>query len=314
MRRLAWLVCAPLLASTLVACAGSPRQQVRLADSAEPALAHPREDEPLSSVTPLRIAVASVISPRETFRSYQDLIGYLGNRVGRATEFIQRATYGEINALVRSGKLDLAFVCTLAFVEGRREFGMELLAAPVVRGRAEYFSYIVVPISSEATSLADLKGTVFAFTDPLSNSGWLAPTYQLLKRGQAPDAFFQRVIYTYSHDNSIRAVADRLVDGAAVDSLVYDGRMERQPELKRRLRVVERFGPFAAPPVVVNPALSGERKAALQTTLLSMHEDPEGRRILEDLGIDRFTILDDHAYDSVRAMRDAQQAAQLAAR
>lgn len=298
----------PCLALAALACTSAPRPYVRLAQSASIESESPREDRPAASTAPLRIAVASVLSPRETFRSYQDLVTYLGRRAGRTTEFIQRPTYGEINTLVRSGKADVAFICTLAYVEGRREFGMELLATPVVRGYPEYYSNLIVSAESRARSLADLQGSVFAFTDPLSNSGWLAPTYQLWLAGQAPEAFFQRVIYTYSHDNSIRAVADGLVGGAGVDSLVYDSSVNRKPELKRRLRVIDRFGPFATPPVVVNPGLSTERKAALQTVLLGMHQDPEGQRILQDLDIDRFMVLDDQAYDSVRAMRDALQA------
>lgn len=300
MRALALL----LVASSAVACSSPSRPFVRLAQAAgsEPS---PSAQGVPTGTAPLRIAVASVLSPKETFRSYQDLIGYIGRRVGRSTEFIQRSTYGEINALLKSGSVDLAFVCTLAYVEAARDLGAELLATPVIHGRAEYFSDLIVPAGSSASSLRDLRGAVFAFTDPLSNSGWLALTYRLWGAGETPEAFFRRTIYTYSHDNSIRAVADSLVDGAAVDSLVYDSTIARDPTLGRRLRVLERLGPFAAPPVVVNPSLSPARKAELRTILLGMHEDAEGRRILEALDIDRFTALDDRAYDTIREMRDA---------
>lgn len=288
-----------------LACAGPPRATVRLAQPAEAEVRPSAEERPRVSTPALRIAVASVLSPKETFRSYQDLVAYLGERAGQPTEFIQRSTYGEVNALIRAGQVDLAFICTLAYVEARRQFGAELLATPVIRGRAEYYSNLIVPATSTADSLLDLRGGVFAFTDPLSNSGWLAPTYQLWRLGATPDSFFRRTIYTYSHDNSIRAVADSLVDGAAVDSLVYDSTIARRPALERRFRVLERFGPFAAPPVVVNPGLPAQRKAELRALLLGMDDDPVGRRILADLEIDRFVLLEDQAYDSVREMRDA---------
>ncbi|MBI3976734.1 MAG: phosphate/phosphite/phosphonate ABC transporter substrate-binding protein [Chloroflexi bacterium] len=304
------VIAAVLLALVLAACAGPPRLRVRLASPAGPAAGLAAEAQARAPAVPLRIAVAGVVSPKETFRSYQELIASIGRRSGRPAELIQRPTYGEINALVRSGQADLAFVCTLAYVEGQREFGMELLAAPVVRGRAEYSSYVIVPSGSPARSLEDLRGTAFAFSDPLSNTGRYAPTYELLRSGQSPETFFRRVIYTYSHDNSIRAVADRLVDGAAVDSLVYESAVERKPELGQRLRVIARIGPYPTPPVVVNPALPPDQKAALRAILLGLHEDPEGQRILAELGIDRFVPLDDRAYDSVRTVRDAVQKAE----
>jgi phosphonate transport system substrate-binding protein len=284
---------------------------VRLSDSTTPEAVPASQPGPTQPVPALRIAVASVLSPKETFRSYQDLIAYVGKRVGQPTEFIQRSTYGEVNALARLGKLEVAFVCTLAYVEARREFGAELLATPVINGVAEYYSNLIVPAASSARTLQDLRGGVFAFTDPLSNSGWLSPTYLLWRMGESPEAFFERTMYTFSHDNSIRAVADALVDGAAVDSLVFDSTIRQKPALGRRLRVIDRAGPYAAPPVIVNPSLPWHQKAALREVFLTMHEDLEGKRLLDDLAIDRFTALEDRAFDRVREMRDALTTAGL---
>jgi phosphonate transport system substrate-binding protein len=88
---------------------------------------------------------------------------------------IQRGTYAEINELIRTGGADVAFVCGGAHVDGQHEFGMKLLVAPQMRGETMYFSYIIVPRDSNAQSLTNLRGKRFAFSDPLSNSGYLAP-------------------------------------------------------------------------------------------------------------------------------------------
>ncbi|GAB4444909.1 MAG: hypothetical protein Kow00120_14770 [Anaerolineae bacterium] len=45
--------------------------------------------------------------------------------------------------------------------------------------------------------------------------------------GRAPEAFFARTFFAYSHDDAIRAVAAGLADGAAVDSVVYDFALAR---------------------------------------------------------------------------------------
>lgn len=288
-----------ILLSTLAACGGSQHyKQVTLSKAETSAPSRPLG----TGKTPLRVAIAAVISPKETRRSYDDLLAFLGDKVGRPVEIVQRQTYAEVNDLIRSGNIDLAFVCTKAYVDGQQDFGMELLVAPEVRGETVYYSYIIVPKDSDAKSLADLRGKTFAFTDPLSNSGRLAPAYMLWQMGETPDSFFKKFTYTYSHDNSIKAVAEKVVDGAAVDSLVYDYSVARSPQYASRTKIIDKSLSFGTPPVVVPPSLSPELKQDLRDIFLSMHEDPMGKTILQNLMIDRFVVPDDHAYDSVREM------------
>lgn len=251
---------------------------------------------------PLRVAVAAVISPQATLDAYGPLLDYLAAQLDRPVQLIQRNTYAEINELIRSGGADLGFVCGGAYVEGQREFGMELLVAPEVRGATTYYSYIIVSRDSPAQSLADLRGRSFAFSDPLSNSGHLAPQWLLKQMGKTPETFFASTFFTYSHDNSIRAVADRLADGAAVDSLVYDYTIARDPTFSRHTRVIEKAGPFGIPPVVVHADLDPALKAQLRKALLDSAVDPAGQAALEKLMIDRFVTGNDSAYDSIRNM------------
>ncbi len=253
-------------------------------------------------LAPLRVAVAGVISPKETYKTYQDFLRYLGAQLDRPVELVQRKSYAEVNDLIRAGGIDLAFVCSEAYVQGQQDFGMELLAAPEVRGEALYRSYLIVPADSPVERLDQLQGKIFAFTDPDSNSGRLVPTYLLWQMGQTPEGFFRRVVYTYSHDNSIKAVADKLVDGASVDSLVYDYLLSQTPEFAEHTRVIWRSEPFGSPPVVVHPRLSMDLKERLRKILLGMDADPRGRTILEGLMIDRFVVPDQAAYESVREM------------
>jgi phosphonate transport system substrate-binding protein len=251
---------------------------------------------------PLRVAVAAVISPRSTLESYDALLDYLSRRLERPVQLVQRQTYAEVNDMVRVGQVDLAFVCGGAYVEGQREFGMELLVAPQMNGGTVYYSYLIVPSDSPARGLSDLRGTVFAFSDPLSNSGRLAPAYQLLQLGATPETFFSRTIFTYSHDNSIRAVASKLVDGAAIDSLVYESLIASNEDLAAKTRVLEKSPPYGIPPVVVHPALNPELKSQLRAALLQMNVDADGRAALARLRIDRFVVIDTRAYDSIREM------------
>lgn len=261
-------------------------------------------DEPAESLEPgIRMAVAPVLSALPTSDMYEELAGYLGTKLGRSVQLVQGKTYSEINDLIKSGEVAVAIVCTNPFLQGQADFGMELLVAPEVNGETVYYSQLIVNRLSDAASLDDLRGSSFAFSDPLSNTGRLAPLYQLAKIGESPESFFSRTIFTYSHDSSIKAVAEGVVEGAAVDSLVLDYIAAREPALASNVKVIQKWGPFGINPVVVHPQLESGLKAELQRTFLEMDEEPEGRAVLLDLMIDRFVIPDDRVYDSVREMR-----------
>jgi phosphonate transport system substrate-binding protein len=255
-----------------------------------------------AEVVPLRLAVAAVISPQGTFESYSALAAYLSDKLGRPVELVQRRTYAEVNDLIENGEVDVAFVCTSAYVIGHREFGMELLAAPQVNGETIYQSWLIVPVNSPANSMADLRGKTFAFTDPWSNSGRMYPTAVVKELGETPETFFGRTFFTYSHDDAIRAVADAVADGAAVDSLVYQYAVAREPELGERTKIIHRSPDFGIPPVVTSPHLRPQARAELENIFLDIANDPAGQAALHVLDIDRFVLTGDQYYDSVREL------------
>ncbi|MBI4826840.1 MAG: phosphate/phosphite/phosphonate ABC transporter substrate-binding protein [Nitrospirae bacterium] len=251
----------------------------------------------------LKIAVSAIISPKKTFIYYKDMLDYISKKLDMPVELVQRDTYAEVNDLVRNRKISAAFVCSGAYIDGKRDFGMELLVAPMAYGKLFYHSYIIVPRDSKAARLEDLKGRRFAFTDPMSNSGKLAPTYMIGKIGEKPESFFSDIIYTNSHDKSIEAVARGLVDAAAVDSLIWDYADATEPEFTSKTKIMIKSPPYGIPPVVIPAGMAPELKAKLRDILLNMHLDAEGRSILEKVKIDRFVRIDDSAYDSIREMQ-----------
>ncbi|MHB8069187.1 MAG: substrate-binding domain-containing protein [Desulfobaccales bacterium] len=251
---------------------------------------------------PLRVAVAAMVSPRETFNLYRQLLEYLGRKSGRRLELVQRKTYAEIDELLGKSQIDLAFICSGPYVCGKEKYGFALLAVPEIHGTHFYRAYLIVNKDSPFKSLEDLKGHTFAFTDPDSNTGRLVPTYWLAEIKQRPDTFFSRIIYTYSHDNSIMAVARGLVDGAAVDGLIWEYYQAKTPAFTSKTRIIKKSEPFGIPPLVASKQLSKETKAQIQQLLFSMHQDPEGRKILAELMIDRFIPPREEWYDTLRQM------------
>jgi len=256
---------------------------------------------PLKDV--IHLGLGAMITPREGMTYYRRLIEHLEGRLGTPIQVIDKGSYQEFNALLKKGELDVAFICSGSYVEGHEEFGLELLVVPVTpSGEAIYYSYLVVPTDSEVTGLADLKGKRFAYTDPMSNSGKLSPDYQIRLLNEEPESFFSETIYTYAHDRSVDAVMAGLVDGAAIDSLIYDYLARINPEVPAKTKVVARSEPYGIPPVVVRPGLPQDLRERLKKAFLQLHETPEGAEILEGMMLERFVEGHDADYDTIRRM------------
>jgi phosphonate transport system substrate-binding protein len=251
----------------------------------------------------LRIAVGGMVTPREGYAYYRQLLDYIEEKMGVHIKFVDREDYAQINMLIKEGKVDVAFVCGGPYVDGHEEFGMKLLVAPQVNGETVYYSYIIVAKESPIKSFEELRGKIFAFTDPLSNTGKLVPTYMLVQMNETPETFFKRFFYTKSHDKSIEAVALGVADGAAVDSLIWEYANHNNPVYTSKTKIIEKSPPYGIPPVVVRPDLDPEIEKKLKGIFLNIHKDPKGKKILDGMMIDKFVPIDDSAYDSIREMK-----------
>ncbi|GFO64083.1 phosphate/phosphite/phosphonate ABC transporter substrate-binding protein [Geomonas paludis] len=256
-----------------------------------------------SSAEELKFGVAAMISPQETIKYYQQTIDYVAKKLGRPVEMVQKHSYDETDKLLESGELKVAFICSGPYVVDKEKFGAELLVAPQSYGEPFYYAYIIAHRGSSITDLSQLKGKSFAFTDPKSNTGKLVPAYMIGKRfGMTPEKFFGRIIYTKTHDKSIEAVAKKIVDGASVDSLIYNYAASKNPRFTSQTRIIAKSPRYGIPPIVTRKDLDPALKARLRDIFLNMHKDPEGRAILAGIRVDRFIVPKDSDYDSVREM------------
>ena len=263
---------------------------------------------------PIRIGVASMITPMDTVKYYQEIIEYIGDRIRHPVQMVHRRTYEEMDELLERGEIKIAFICSAPYVKNREKFGVEILVAPKVDGSPMYRSYIIVHNDSPIQSFPELKGKSFAFTDPRSNTGRIYPTYLLGTMGSEPARFYGRLLYSYSHNKSIEMVAKKIVDGAAVESLVYEYMRKSGSPYTRQTKIIKRSPPFGIPPVVVardiDPVLRGKVKEAF----LSMRDSAKGRAILEAMMIDGFVEVPDTNYDGIREMERAVRRVPTAAK
>ncbi len=288
----------------MVACNQAPRD-VKVVDPTQTnASQQPRMAD--QDYQPLKVAVSAILSPKETFQSYEDIFRHISKELDIPIEFHQRRTYQEINSMLEEGQLDFAFICSGAFVELNPDKGVELFAAPVSNGDKYYRAYIIAHENFRAESLEDLTRATFAFTDPLSNTGYLYVKHRLMEMGLDYESFFDSAIFTNGHDISIQMVSKGIVEAASVSHLVFEYLREKSPERIENVKVIEVSENFGMPPVVVTSRMDAQMREQISALFAQMHQDNNARLFMEELLIDRFIVNpNDENYNSIREMRDS---------
>lgn len=252
------------------------------------------------TAVPLRIGLTPVFLDDQVafLNLWRD---YLERRLGRRIVFVQRGSYREVVDLLRQERLDVAWLCGYPYVRYRDR--MRLLAVPVYRGKPLYRSYLIVAAHDTTTrSLLDLRGKVFAYSDPDSNSGFLFTQYSLRRLNEAPTSFFAKSFFTWAHRKVVDAVAVGLAHGGAVDGYVWDTLALSHPALTAQTRIAERSPEFGFPPFVARASLAAAEFTALQTVLVRMADDSEGAALLKRLNLDAFDVGSPALFDGVAAM------------
>ncbi len=253
----------------------------------------------------IKIGVASMITPVDAVKYYQGIIDYIGEQIHQPVQMVHRRTYDEMDSLLEKREVKVAFICSAPYIKNREKFGVELLVAPSVNGSPKYYSYIIVHTDSPLKSFPELKGKMFAFTDPKSNTGKLYPTYLLKTMGFIPERFFKSFIYSYSHNKSVEMVAKRIVDGAAVESIVYEYMLKKGSPYAKQTKIIKRSPSYGTPPVVVTRDIDPNLRKKIKDAFLNMHKTEKGRAILAAMMIDGFVQIADKEYDSIRGMEHA---------
>ncbi len=254
-------------------------------------------------VKPIRLGLTAVVV-RENLRFLDRWAEYLSAKMDRPVEFVLRRSYREEMDLLGSGDLDFAWICGFPYIMKRNPEFLELLVVPIYRGEPFYNSYIIVPKDSPYKTFDDLKGKVFAFSDPESNSGFLYPMSLLTDRRENPGSFFRKTFFTFNHAETVEAVSRHVADAGAVDSYIWEYLLTLMPDVAKKTRVIKKSPKFGFPPLVARKGGDKKMVDRMRSVLLGMKDDPEGRYFLEGLKLDGFGVFPPSLFDGIRKMAE----------
>lgn len=203
LRALPALAGVALLALGLAACSGS-------ADAAGTPGAEESSSASGFAVDENTLVFGVVPDSVDTETNYQPLMDYIAEITGKTVEYHESTDYAALIEAAVAGKVDVASFSGFTYVTATNNGAKLTPISSIVTTEGQepgYFSQAIVPAGSDIKSLEDFKGKKVCFVDPSSTSGYLFPSYNLLKAGIDPKTDITAV-FAGKHDVSVQKVGE----------------------------------------------------------------------------------------------------------
>jgi phosphonate transport system substrate-binding protein len=221
---------------------------------------------------------------------FQLLAEYLSRRIGVPVHFTILSRYGNILERFEADQLDGAFFGSFTGALAIQRLGVVPLARPVnLDGTSTYHGYVFVRRDSGIHDAAAMKGKRIALVDKATTAGYVFPLAWLRERGVSSfDGWFSETWFTGSHDASIAAVLEKKADVGCAKHSVYDRVRAEDPRVDRDLAILGSSPPVPSNGLCVRADMEPDLREALRRALLDLPVEPEGAKVLQQLGALRF--------------------------
>lgn len=218
-------------------------------------------EDPIADVRgePLHLGVARTPGGPAEWATMARVFAHMQRELNRPIVVHYALTSDDQIRMFKTGKLDIALMSTLAYLDLEETGLIEVVAIPTVRDRPLDAAVVVVKRDAHATSIEDLRDMRFAISPDLAGASFV---YWLLDQaGIDPVGFFAETPAGVQDENLVK-VANGEVDGTSVRVSA----LAHWPE--DTFRVIEQSPDLGMPPIVVNTSLDGETTALIRASLL----------------------------------------------
>jgi phosphonate transport system substrate-binding protein len=234
-------------------------------------------------------------------KRYEPLAEYLSKKIRARIVLRSLSRYGNIIENFTSNDLDGAFFGSFTAALAYRKLGIEALARPEYPdGTSTYHGLLFVRRDSGIRNGQDMRGKRFAFVDKATTAGWLLPLYYFKTQGIDDHRSWLRESYfTGTHEGAIYDVLQKKADIGAAKNTVFQRLAERDSRLSEELVILATSPDVPENALCVRGDLPDVLKTTLKDALLNMHQEQEGREILESFGAARFIPTTEEDYRPV---------------
>jgi phosphonate transport system substrate-binding protein len=203
---------------------------------------------------------------------WNPIIRYVSAKSGVHLNLKLGRTSADTTSYVLTREVDFAFTNHM-FSPDRIKMGWTVFGrrdAPPVMGQ------VVVPADSKVTDLKELAGAAVAFPGPEAMIAYKTPYAQLLRRNIPVN-----VVFTGNQDAAFTQLFAGKVKAAGANSQLVANWSGREG---KAFRVLWSSPPYNDLALMASPRVPLDDVRAVARAFLTMHQDPEGRRILAEAG------------------------------
>jgi phosphonate transport system substrate-binding protein len=249
----------------------------------------PRQPAPSTIV----LGIASAVHQQEIESHYSPLVRYVARRISPAADtegkVVVADDLAQLVKLLDQKTVDFYIDSAYpTYVVNHVHGAAKLLLRRWQRGKAEYQSLIFTKRDSGVARLDDLRGKIIAFEDPESTSGHFLAKFFLLRNGfklaertraDAP-ATPSEIGYLFAH--SQEKLLDLVLSKQVAAGVFSDDDYAKLDEKQRAdINVLAKTELLPRHLLSVRKDMAPALADRLEAILLSMHEDDEGRSILQ---------------------------------
>ncbi len=244
-------------------------------------------------VKTISLGLVSQINQKEIEEHFGDFVRYVARRLSSTSDIEGRVVLAptalQLAKLLEEKKVDFYMESPYPTYLINRQGAAVLLLRRWKGGMAEYRSIIFTKRDSATTRLEDLRGRIIAFEDTGSTSGYFLPKVLLLRKGfklsQKPSLEAKvsprevGYIFAYSDGNIVNLVLSKKVVAGAFSNDDYATLDEKR---RADVTILAETEMLPRHLLSVRKDLAPPLANRLKEILLSMHQDDEGRRILQE--------------------------------
>jgi phosphate/phosphite/phosphonate ABC transporter binding protein len=238
----------------------------------------------------ITLGLVSIVFQNEIEQHFRPLVEYVAQRLSAETEgrVVVASTALQMAKLLDEKKVDFYMESTYPTYLINKQGAAVLILRRWKGGVPEYRSLIFTKKDGGITRLEDLRGKMIAFEDPGSTSGYFLPKILLFRKGfkltekPGPEARVAANEIGYVFESADRTIIEFVLDNQVAAGAFSDDDYGTLDETRRAaVTILARSESLPRHLVSTRKDLDPAVKKRLTEILLSMHQDVEGRAILQ---------------------------------
>jgi len=222
-------------------------------------------------------------------KQWAPLLAQLSKQSGITLRFKTAPNISDFEKRLVAGEYDFAYMNPYHYTIAHQKPGYQAIAKTRDKNLT---GIIVVPHDSKITRIEQLDGKNVAFPAPGAFAATLLPLAFLQQKQISVSPH-----YVSSHDSVYQNIALGQYEAGGGITRTFDN-----SAFKNKLRILWTSPPHTPHAFAAHPALPKDVVQKVQLTMTKLHETPQGKKLLTQLGLNALQAANDKQWDDIRLL------------